>query len=181
MHKIQLIPQIGLKIDGVGQINFGDTKQQVSALLGPFEANAGDENRVAYAQYGFFADFSKSSGTFEAAEFWNDGAQNVSQVFIYEQEVLRTDAQKILKMLTEKNKGTAIEGWFYNIDVIYSGGNPANALAIIAQYKTDGTYEESKQFLLQDLEKATFFSAFGIGYKGYCQAGFEQTQAILNS
>jgi hypothetical protein len=65
--------------------------------------------------------------------------------------------------------------------VIYSGGNPANVLAIIAQYKTDGTYEESKQFLLQDLEKATYFASFGIGYKGYCQAGFDEIQAILNS
>jgi hypothetical protein len=180
MHKIQLMPQIGLKIDGIGQINFGDSKQQVSAAIGAFETIAGTENRVTYAQYGFFADFNKSSGTFEAAEFWNDGAQNVSQVFIYEQDVLRTDAQKILTMLTEKNQAPANEGWFYNIDVIYSGGNPANALAIIAQYKTDGTYEESKQFLLEDLEKAKFFSAFGIGYKGYCQAGFDAIQAILN-
>jgi hypothetical protein len=180
MHKISLNPQIGLVIDGIGQINFGDTKQQVSAAIGAFEDIVGTENRVSYAQYGFFADFNKSNGKFEAVEFWNDGAANVSQVFIYEQEVLRTEAQKILKMLTEKNNAPAIEGWFYNIDVIYSGGNPANVLAIIAQYKTDGTYEESKQFLLQDLEKTTYFASFGIGYKGYCQAGFDQIQAILN-
>jgi hypothetical protein len=179
MHKIHLMTQAGLKIDGIGQINFGDTKQQVTAILGPFEAFANDDPRVCYPNYGFFADFNKTSGKLEAVEFWNDAQKNVAAVYFDDTEVLQTEAQKILTMLTQKNQAPAVEGWFYNIDVIYSGGNPANALAIIAQYKQDGSFEESKDFLLQDLEKANYFSSFGIGYKGYCQAGFEMMQAIL--
>jgi hypothetical protein len=180
MYKITLLPQKGVRIKGVGQVNFGESKEQLLKVFGSCETIP-ESTRICFKNYGFFADFKRTDGTFEAVEFWNDGKANVSQVFLYKKEVLTANAQEFLTLLKEKNGGEdAIEGWFYKIDVIYSGGNPKNVLALNEQYKQDGTYEEAKAFLAEDLEKAQHFSSFGIGYKGYCKDGYDYIQSILN-
>jgi hypothetical protein len=181
MYKIILVPHKGVNIEGIGQVNFGDTIDQVIKTWGAFE-DIRDGRRVRFLNYGFFADFKTTDGSFEAVEFWDDGHENVSEVFIYDKEVLKANAREILMMLQEKNNNeVASGGWFYNIDVIFCGGNPDAVLKIIEQYKQDGTYEENKKYLEEDLEKAKYFTSFGIGYKGYCKDGYESTQKILNS
>jgi hypothetical protein len=180
MYKIILIPQVGVNIEGVGQVNFGDSKEQLLKTWGQND-DISDEYRLRFLKYGFFADFKKSDNTFEAVEFWNDYDKNISEVFIYDTEVLQGDAEAIKEMLFKKNNNEQPkDGWFVNIDVIYSGGSTKNIKAIIEQYKTDGTYEESKEFLLQDLERAKHFGTFGIGYKGYCKDGLVLIQ-YMNS
>jgi hypothetical protein len=180
MYKITLLPQKGIRIKGIGQVNFGDTKDQLLKVFGDYETIP-ESTRICFKNYGFFADFKRTDGTFEAVEFWNDGNANVSQVFMYKQDVLAGNAQEILTLLKEKNGDEdAIEGWFYKVDVIYSGGNPKNELALIEQYKQDGTYEESKAFLAEYLEKAQHFSSFGIGYKGYCKESYDYIQSVIN-
>jgi hypothetical protein len=181
MYKITLLPQTGVRIKGIGQVNFGESQEQLLKVFGGCETIP-ESTRVCFKNYGFFADFKRTDSTFEAVEFWNDGKANVSQVFLYKKEVLTSNAQEILSLLKEKNGGEdAIEGWFHKIDVIYSGGNPKNVLAIIEQYKQDGTYEEAKAYLAEDLEKAQHFSSFGIGYKGYCKDSYDYIQSVLNS
>jgi hypothetical protein len=172
MYKIILIPQVGVNIEGVGQVNFGDSKEQLLNTWGQND-DAKDDHRIRFFKYGFFADFKNDENTFEAVEFWNDYDKNVSKVFIYETEVLQGDAQAIKKILQEKNNDEAPnDGWFVNIDVIYSGGNHKNVEAIIEQTKTEGLFDgEYKNSLMQDLENAKHFSSFGIGYKGYCKDG----------
>jgi hypothetical protein len=181
MHKIILLPQIGINIDGIGQINFGDSKEKVMQLLGAND-DARDEYRLRYLKFGFFIDFKKSDNTFEAIEFWNDYDANVSEVFIYDTEVLLGDAEAIKAMLFEKNNREAPnDGWFVNIDVLYSGGSQKQIQAIIDQTKTEGAFEgEYANSLMQDLERAKHFSSFGIGYKGYCKDGLALLDAILN-
>jgi hypothetical protein len=180
MYKITLLPQKGVRIKGIGQVNFGESKEQLLKVFGACETIP-ESTRICFKNYGFFADFKRTDGTFEAVEFWNDGKANVSQVFLYKKEVLTGNAQEFLMLLKEKNGGEdAREGWFYKIDVIYSGGNPKNILALIEQYKQDGTYEEAKAYLAEDLEKAQYFSCFGIGYKGYCKDGYDYIQSVLN-
>jgi hypothetical protein len=180
MYKITLLPQKGIRIKGIGQVNFGESKDQLIKVFGACETIP-ETTRICFKNYGFFADFKRTDGTFEAVEFWNDGKANVSQVFLYKKEVLTANAQEFLTLLKEKNGGDdPVEGWFYKIDVIYSGGNPKNILALIEQYKQDGTYEEAKAYLAEDLEKAQYFSCFGIGYKGYCKDGYDYIQSVLN-
>jgi hypothetical protein len=181
MHKVTLIPHVGVNIEGIGQVNFGDSKEHLTKIFGQND-DARDEYRLRYFKYGFFADLNKVDLTFEAIEFWNDYGENVSKVFIYEAEVLQGDAQAIKAMLKERNDDEAPnDGWYVNIDVIYSGGNPKNVEAIIAQAKVEGSFEgEYKNSLLQDLANAKHFSAFGIGYKGYCKNGLAELEKILN-
>jgi hypothetical protein len=178
MYKITLILQVGVNIEGVDQVNFGDSREQVLKTWGQND-NAREEFRLTFSKYGFFADFNKENNTFNAIEFWNDYDKNVSEVFIYDTEVLQGDAQAIKAMLQQKNNGEApTDGWFVHIDVIYSGGSIKSVLEIIEQYKKEGTYEESKGYLMQDLEMAKHFTSFGIGYKGYCKDGLEYLKSL---
>jgi hypothetical protein len=179
MHKIILIPQVGVNIEGIGQVNFGDSKEQLLKNWGQND-DARDKHRLRFFKYGFFADFKKEDNSFEAVEFWNDYDKNVSEVFIYDTEVLQGDAQAIKVILQEKNNNEApIDGWFVNIDVIYSGGSQKQVQAIIEETKTEGVFEGNyKDALLQDLENAKHFSSFGIGYKGYCKDGLEYLKSL---
>jgi hypothetical protein len=181
MHKITLIPHVGVNIEGVGQVNFGDSKEKLLETWGAIDCALNDGFRLQFLKYGFFADLKKSDNTFEAVEFWNDYEKNICELFIYDTEVLQGDAEAIKAMLYEKNnKEAPNDGWFVNIDVIYSGGSQKQAQAIIEQYKADGVYAESKEWLLQDLEKAKHFTSFGIGFKGYCKDGLAALDKILN-
>jgi hypothetical protein len=179
MYKITLLPQVGILIDGVGQVDFGASKDHVLGIFGPNDHEK-TEHRWRYSKYGFFADFDKTDSTFRAVEFWNDYDKNVSEVFIFGREVLRTAAEDTKKLLFEKNGNQAPnDGWFVDIDVIYSGGSQKSVLAIIEQEKTDGIFEgEYKNSLLLDLERAQYFSSFGIGYRGYCRDGLSELQAM---
>jgi hypothetical protein len=178
MYQITLLPQVGVQIEGLPHVNFGDTKETVIKVLGEFTEVR--ESRVEYSQYGFFADF-KDDDTFEALEFWNYMDGFVSEVYIYDKEVLQNPAAETLAIIKEKNGNIdSIDGWFYNVDVIYSGGKPGDFQKIIEQYKQEGTYEESKAYLEEDYKKSHYFSSFGIGYKGYCKDGYDELQKILN-
>jgi hypothetical protein len=181
MYKITLIPQVGVNIEGVGQVNFGDSREKLFQTWGKNEDQVND-NRLRFKNYGCFMDFKKSDDTFEAIEFWNDGKENVSKVFIYDAEVLQTEASRIKAMLLEKNNNeTTQDGWYVNIDVIYSGGSQKNMLAYIEESKKEGQYEgEAKEQMILDLEKAKYFTSFGIGYNGYCKDGLAELDKILN-
>jgi hypothetical protein len=162
---IERLPHIGVNISGLGQVNFGSTKEHLLKTWGTNTDNNG-AHRLQFSQFGFFADFKKTDSTFEAVEFWNDSNNNVSQVYIYGTEVLRTEAAVINAMLQQKNQEAAQDGWFVNIDVIDSGGNPRSANAAVEQAKAEGLFEgPSKNSLSQDVERAKFFTSFGIGYR----------------
>jgi hypothetical protein len=179
MYKITLLPQTGVNIEGVGQVNFGDSKEQLLKTWGEND-DMRDEHRLRFFKYGFFADFKKSDNTFEAVEFWNDYDTNVCEVFIYDTEVLQGDAEAIKAMLYERNnKEAPNDGWFVNIDVIYSGGSQKQVQAIIDKSKAEGAFEGNyKDSLLEDLERARHFTTFGIGYNGYCKNGLAELKAL---
>jgi hypothetical protein len=64
---------------------------------------------------------------------------------------------------------------------IQCGGSQKQITAIIEQSKAENGFEgEYKNNLLQDFERAKYFSAFGIGYNGYCKKGLAELEAILN-
>jgi hypothetical protein len=181
MHKIILIPHVGVNIEGVGQVNFGDSKEKLLQIWGESD-DMGAEHRLRFFRYGCFADFKKSDNTFEAVEFWNDYEKNVCELFIYNTEVLQSNAEAIKAMLYEKNnKEAPNNGWFVNIDVIYCGGSQKQVQAIIEQTKAEGLFEGNyKDSLMQDLERAKHFISFGIGYEGYCIDGLAELDKILN-
>jgi hypothetical protein len=180
-QKMILLPQIGMIIEGIGRIKFGDSKVQVFELLGE-PSFVCSEKRLEFKNYGCFIDFKKSDDSFEAVEFWNEGKDNVAEVYIYDTEVLQNDATPIKAMLQEKNNNEPHkDGWYVNIDVIFSGGSQNTILNYIEELKKEGQFEAvAKEQALVDLEKAKYFSAFGIGYKGYCKDALAELEKILN-
>ncbi len=181
MYKITLIPQVGVSIEGVGQVNFGDSREKLFQTWGKNEDQV-NEKRLRFKNYGCFIEFKKSDDTFEAIEFWNDYKENKVEVYLDDTEILQGDAQAIKAMLQIKNNNEPHhDGWFVNIDVIFSGGSQKQVQAIINQTKTEGVFEGNyKDYLLQDLENAKHFTCFGIGYKGYCKDGLAELDKILN-
>jgi hypothetical protein len=181
IQKIILSPQVGMNIEGLGQINFGDSREQVLTLLGE-PSFVCSEKRLEFKDYGCFIDFRTSDNTLEAVEFWNDGKNNVAEVFMYDTEVLQNEATPIKAILQERNNNEPHkDGWFLNIDVIFSGGSQETMLNYIEEMKKEGQYEGvAKEQALIDLEKAKYFSSFGIGYKGYCRDGLAELERILN-
>jgi hypothetical protein len=153
LKKIILLPHAGMNIKGLGQFNFGDSREQVLKLLGE-HSFAMSEKRFEFKNYGFFIDFKESDRTFEAVD----------------------EATPIKAMLQERNNNEPHkDGWFFNIDVIFSGGNQETMLNYIEEMKREGQYEGvAKEQALIDLEKARYFSSFGIGYKGYCHDGLAE-------
>jgi hypothetical protein len=180
MKNINLLPQIGMMIEDIGQINFGDSRIQVLKLLGK-PSFVCFEKRLEFKNYSCFIDFKKGDDTFEAVEFWNDGKENVAKVFIYDTEVLQNEAAAIKTMLQEKNnKEASKDGWFLNIDVIFSGGGQETMQNFIEELKKKGRYEGvAKEQALKDMEKAKYFSSFGIGYKGYCKDALTELEKLL--
>lgn len=109
-------------IEGLGQVNFGDSKEKLLKTWGQND-DVRDEHRLRFFKYGFFADFKKEDASFKAIEFWNDYDKSVSEVFIYGVEILQGDAKEIKLILQERNNNEEPkDGWFYNIDVT-SGGS----------------------------------------------------------
>jgi hypothetical protein len=182
MFKINLLPQVGIVIEGIGQINFSEGKEHVFKLLGE-SSFACSEKRFEFKNYGCFIDFKTIDNTFESVEFWNEGKANVAEVFIYNTEVLQNEASAIKVMLQEKNNNEPHkDGWYLNIDVIFSGGNQETMLNYMEELKKEGQFEgNAKEQVLLDLEKAKYFSAFGIGHKGYCNDGLAELAKILNA
>jgi hypothetical protein len=181
VKKITLLPQTGLLIEGIGQINFGESREKLYQVIGKPDGEV-TEKRVRYKNYGCFIDFKTSDNTFESIEFWNDGKENVVEVFIYDTEVLKKEAQPIKTMLQEKNNNEAAkDGWYINIDVLYSGGSQKIMLDYIEESRKEGLFEgAAKEQMLMDLEKAKYFTSFGIGCKGYCKDGLAELEKILN-
>jgi hypothetical protein len=184
MYKINLIPQIGVHIEGIGQVNFGQTRDEIVNVFGNYNSiNNEADKRVEYANYGFFADFHKQDDTFEAVEFWNDLQENKSEVYIYDKEILNTEAKILIELLQiQNNNEPSKDGWFINIDAFYSGGSQKHIKATIDQAKKDGLYfGENKEILLKELNQAKYFTSFGIGYKNYCKNGLELIASLLKS
>jgi hypothetical protein len=179
IKKIILHPQIGMHVEGLGQINFGDSKEHIFKLLSE-PSFVCSEKRFEFKNYGCFIDFKKSDNTFECAEFWNDGKGNVAKVFIDDTEVLQNDATPIKALLQEKNNNEeANDGWYINIDITYAGGSQDIMLNYIEELKKEGQFEgNTKEQVLIDLEKAKYFSSFGIGYKGYCKDGIRELKKL---
>jgi hypothetical protein len=181
MYKINLLLQVGIVIKGIGRINFGDSKEHVYKLIGEPSFTCSDK-RFEFKNYGCFIDFKTIDITFELVEFWNDGKANVAEVFIYNTEVMQNEASPIKVMLQEQNINEPHkDGWYLNFDVIFSGGNQETMLNYMEELKKEGQFEgNAKEQVLLDLEKAKYFSAFGIGYKGHCNDGLAELAKILN-
>jgi ketosteroid isomerase-like protein len=180
---IAVNPQNGMEIAGVGNVTFGMRADEVVALLGtPDSVHNG---RHEFRKYGCFVDTTPGEVdgglVVDALEFWNDGAANVATVMLFDTDVLRQPGAAVNAVLEALNKTTPVDGWYVNLDVFVSDGNPTYAQQAIDQATPDGTYEENKDALLEDLQRSTLLTSFGFGRLNYCNDGLAKLAALENS
>jgi ketosteroid isomerase-like protein len=172
--------QNGMKIEGLGEVAFGMRAEEMIALLGApdFVYNG----RHEFRKFGCFVDMKLNGAdgalVVDAVEFWNDGAANVATVTLFDTDVLCESGAAVKAALESLNKATPVDGWYVNLDVFVSGGNPTDAREAIDQATADGTYEENKDALLESLERSTLLTSFGFGRPNYCTDGLAELAAL---
>jgi hypothetical protein len=162
MKKFVLEPLVG-----VGIINLGDTKAKVYEQLG--NSGTPDSETDYYCNNALQIHYKNDKVDF--IEFCND---EVLEVEIYGINPFKTLADDLLALLKEKNgpvfnkREAPFSYAFKSISVgIFRESSESEVLESIDECKKDGTYEENKDWLEEDLEKFKYFQTIGIGVKGY--------------
>jgi hypothetical protein len=162
MKKFVLEPLIG-----IGVINLGDAKSKVHEQLGKSDNPDGETDYY----YNNALQIHYKHDKVDFIEFCND---EEIEVEIFGINPFRTTADDLLILLKEKNgpvfnkREAPFSYAFKSISVgIFRESSENEILESIDECKKDGTYEENKEWLLEDLEKFKYFQTIGIGVKGY--------------
>jgi hypothetical protein len=181
--EIRVNTRTGMEIEGVGVVRFGMPVAEMLSLLGEPESVFG--GRHEFRRIGCFVDV-KSAGAdraevVDAIEFWNDREANVASVKLFDVEVLREPGVWVKALLESRNAAAAVDSWYVNLDVFVSGGNPRYAYEEIDRNRTEGTFVEVQDVLLEELQKARVLTSFGFGRANYCSDGLAELEAMMKS
>lgn len=173
MKKIKLIPLIGIDIENIGTIQFGQNICDIKSKLG--EPDSQDGTEIYYDQLNFRIDLTNEN-TIEFIEFHGPILEN-TEISIYDINPFIINANELLKILTAKNNGKIddLEApycySFMNISVgIWREFVETDIQNSIKEMKFAGDYEKSKKWLNQDLEKSKHFWSIGIGVEKYYES-----------
>jgi hypothetical protein len=184
--EIAITVRSGMEIDGVGIVRFGMRADEMLTVLGmPDWAHHG---RHEYRRFGCFIDLKPVDGgdrddgddvtVVDAVEFWNDGEANVATVKLFDIDVLRCPGPWVKALLESRNAAAPVDGWYCNLDAFVSGGNPKYAYEEIDRYRLEDSFEDVKDVLLEELQKATLLTSFGFGRAGYCADGLAELERL---
>lgn len=172
MKKIEIIPLVGIKIENIGQINLGQSKAEIENLLGKPSKNLNDK-KYFYDDFEFRVDFDKK-GKSGFIEFIYGPFPEKTEISIYDVNPFRAGAKQLIKILTEKNNGHINDSeaeycyCFLEISVgVWREFTEEDVQASMDEMKESGEFEENKEVLFEDLEKAKNFWTIGIGTKDY--------------
>jgi hypothetical protein len=186
---IEVALQSGIDIEGVGAVPFGMRADEMVSLLG--EPDSLYNGQHEYLRFGCFIDVKPESpnnpnnrnvaAVVDAVEFWNDGEANIASVRLWDVDVLRSPGLWVKAFLESKNAATPVDGWFVNLDVFVSGGNPKYAYEEIERHRVEGSFADVKDMLREELMKATFLTSFGFAQKGYCADGLAELERLTKA
>ncbi|WP_217604116.1 hypothetical protein [Chitinophaga sp. GbtcB8] len=172
MTTITILPLQGIDIPGVGAINLGQSRSAIEKILGK-PGNHSDDSRSFYDDYECRIDFDKS-GMVEFIEFIYGPVPEKTQLSLYGIDPFRVGADNLLALLSEKNQGPVDDSeaeycyGFVNISVgVWREFTEKEVQESIAEMKESGEYEDNRELLDEDLEKARNFWTIGIGTPGY--------------
>ncbi|HVI47547.1 MAG TPA: hypothetical protein VM802_21940 [Chitinophaga sp.] len=169
--KIELMPLVGAKIEGAGEINFKQTIQEVKSILG--ESTKDEGRKLFYDQFEFRIDFDKK-GKLEFIEMIYGPNCERAEVVIYDIDPFKLPAQELVDLLTVRGGNEVDDSEapysyaFPQISVgIWRDLTEETMLASIEELRKTGEYEQAKDNYDEDLEKSKFFGTIGIGVKKY--------------
>ena len=171
MKKIELVPLVGIQIEGIGQVNLGAGRAEVQSVLGaPSDAL---DDQYYYDELELRLDFN-DQGTLEFIESINGPYPEKTEISIYGVNPFQVEETELVSILSDKNAGEvddAEAGYCYtflNSSVgVWRQITEEDVQEEIEEIKADGEYEDNADMLLEDLKKSKFFWTIGIGVAGY--------------
>lgn len=170
MKKIKLIPLIGIEIENIGIIQFGQNIYDIKMKLGDPDSQDGTE--LYYTRLNFRIDLNEKE-IFEFVEFQGPYLENM-EVSVYNINPFAINADELLEILALENNGEIDDSEapycysFMNISIgIWREFTEKDILDTIEKMKVTGNYEESREWLNKDLEKSKHFWSIGLGMKDY--------------
>uniref|UniRef100_UPI002899D83D hypothetical protein n=1 Tax=Sphingobacterium multivorum TaxID=28454 RepID=UPI002899D83D len=100
MKKIELVPLVGIQIEGIGQVNLGAGRAEVHGVLGaPSDAL---DDQYYYDELELRLDFN-DQGTLEFIESINGPYPEKTEINIYGVNPFHVEAAELVRLLTDKN------------------------------------------------------------------------------
>ena len=172
MTKIEILPLDGIVIENIGKLSLGQSKSDIEKLFGkPSESS--NLKQLFFDEYEVRIDLDKK-GNAEFIEFIYGPFPEKTELSIYGVNPFQIGATKLVEILAEKNNGKIDDSeaeycyTFQNISVgVWRQLTEQNVEERIAEMKADNEYEENKDWLNDDLEKAKNFWTIGIGLENY--------------
>ena len=172
MTKIEILPLDGIVIENIGKLSLGQSKSNIEKLFGkPSESS--NLKQLFFDEFEVRIDLDKK-GNAEFIEFIYGPFPEKTELSIYGVNPFQIGATKLVEILTEKNNGKIDDSeaeycyTFQNISVgVWRQLTEQNVEESIAEMKADNEYEENKDWLNEDLNKAKNFWTIGIGVKNY--------------
>ena len=172
MTKIEILPLDGIKIENIGKLSLGQSKADIEKLLGK-PSDTSNLKQLFFDEYEVRIDIDKK-GNAEFIEFIYGPFPEKTELSIYGVDPFQIGASKLIEILTEKNNGKIDDSeaeycyTFQNISVgVWRQLTEKTVEESIAEMKADNEYEENKDWLNEDLNKAKNFWTIGIGVKNY--------------
>ncbi len=172
MTKIEILPLDGIKIENIGKLSLGQSKADIEKLLGK-PSDTSNLKQLFFDEYEVRIDIDKK-GNAEFIEFIYGPFPEKTELSIYGVDPFQIGASKLIEILTKKNNGKIDDSeaeycyTFQNISVgVWRQLTEKTVEESIAEMKADNEYEENKDWLNEDLEKAKNFWTIGIGVKNY--------------
>ena len=172
MTKIEILPLDGIVIENIGKLSLGQSKSDIEKLFGkPSESS--NLKQLFFDEFEVRIDLDKK-GNAEFIEFIYGPFPEKTELSIYGVNPFQIGATKLVEILAEKNNGKIDDSeaeycyTFQNISVgVWRQLTEQNVEESIAEMKADNEYEENKDWLNEDLNKAKNFWTIGIGVKNY--------------
>ena len=172
MTKIEILPLDGIVIENIGKLSLGQSKSDIEKLFGkPSESS--NLKQLFFDEFEVRIDLDKK-GNAEFIEFIYGPFPEKTELSIYGVDPFQIGASKLIEILTEKNNGKIDDSeaeycyTFQNISVgVWRQLTEKTVEESIAEMKADNEYEENKDWLNEDLNKAKNFWTIGIGVKNY--------------
>ena len=172
MTKIEILPLDGIVIENIGKLSLGQSKSEIEKLLGK-PSDSSNLKQLFFDEYEVRIDLDKK-GNAEFIEFIYGPFPEKTELSIYGVNPFQIGATKLVEILAEKNNGKIDDSeaeycyTFQNISVgVWRQLTEQNVEESIAEMKADNEYEENKDWLNEDLNKAKNFWTIGIGVKNY--------------
>ena len=172
MTKIEILPLDGIVIENIGKLSLGQSKSEIEKLLGK-PSDSSNLKQLFFDEYEVRIDLDKK-GNAEFIEFIYGPFPEKTEVSIYGVDPFKIGAKKLTEILAEKNNGKIDDSeaeycyTFQNISVgVWRQLTEKTVEESIAEMKADNEYEENKDWLNDDLEKAKNFWTIGIGLENY--------------